>query len=380
MGAHEDLLDTCFWRRDSFREHGVYVLRFFKDCNIIFVIIDDRIPVKVKDGRVIFAGNKDPNELWVPLIEKGYAKLHGCYKALIGGFTHNGLADMTGFCPRLIVMREGYLGYSEPYSDEDVWALLTRFKAWRCLMGCSIQSNPQEKAKVEADAGNGLHMGHAYSLLDIGEIDVRDEKDVSGRKMRKERLVKVRNPWGRGEWEGSFGDRSEERETLYKDEIERVFFRDGPPQERAEVDFNDGTFFMTFKDWRRHFTSLFVALRFPVDSWSGKRTQGVWKGDCGGNREMGSWLSNPKVKLRIEADSSGAQYKQAFVGIYTKDSRLTMGFDYYKVILQLISMAFLRAYFPSLFLLFLSLSLQGSFVCHPIGIRHCYARAAGRGG
>jgi hypothetical protein len=177
-------------------------------------------------------------------------------------------------------------------------------------------------------------MGHAYSLLDVGEIDVRDEKDASGKKMRKERLVKVRNPWGRGEWEGSFGDRSEERETLYKDEIERVFFLDGPPQERAEVDFNDGTFFMTFRDWRKHFTSLFVALRFPVDTWSGKRTQGVWKGDCGGNREMGSWLSNPKVKLRIEADASGAQYKRAFVGIYTKDSRLTMGFDYYKVVLS----------------------------------------------
>ncbi len=323
MGAHENLLDTCFWQRDSFREHGVYVLRFFKDCNIVFVIIDDRIPVKVKDGRVIFAGNKDPNELWVPLIEKGYAKLHGCYKALIGGFTHYGLADMTGFCPRLIVMREGYLGYSEPYTPEEIWQMLRRYKDWKCLMGCSIQANPKETAKVEADAGEGLHMGHAYSLLDVGEIDLPGGK--------KERLVKVRNPWGRGEWEGRFGDDSPERET-HKAQIDKVFNLTVAQQEQVGVDKNDGTFFMAFDDWAKKFTSLFIALSFPKESWSGKRTQGVWKGESGGNREMGSWLSNPKIKLRIDRDpGSKEEFVQAFVGIYIKDSRLTLGFDYYKV-------------------------------------------------
>jgi hypothetical protein len=36
----------------------------------MYVVIDDRIPVKAKDGRVVFASCCDPNELWVPLIEK----------------------------------------------------------------------------------------------------------------------------------------------------------------------------------------------------------------------------------------------------------------------------------------------------------------------
>ena len=63
---------------------------------MFFVVVDDRIPVRAKDGRVVFAGCSDPNELWVPLIEKAYAKLHGCYKALIGGYSHYGLADLTG--------------------------------------------------------------------------------------------------------------------------------------------------------------------------------------------------------------------------------------------------------------------------------------------
>lgn len=333
MGASESLLETCFWKADSFKEYGLYVLRFYKDCNVIFVIVDDRLPVKEKDRKLIFAGNKDPNELWVPLIEKAYAKLHGCYKALIGGYTHNGLADMTGFCPRLIVMREGFLGYSEKYEDDDIWKLLVQYKRWNSLMGCSIQSNPKEKHKVEADAGNGLHMGHAYSLLNIGEIDLSKRKGGPGGAPDMLRLVKLRNPWGRGEWEGPFGDRSEEREVLHKEQIELVFNAHEREQEHTVVDFNDGTFFMKFDDWLKHFTSLFVAVNFPP-SWTGKRTQGQWSADQGGNRDMGTWISNPQIKFRLEEDPvrPKEEYRQVFVGLYIKDSRLTMGGDYYQVL------------------------------------------------
>jgi hypothetical protein len=52
------------------QEFGLFVCRFYKDCRLMYVVIDDRIPVKAKDGRVVFASCCDPNELWVPLIEK----------------------------------------------------------------------------------------------------------------------------------------------------------------------------------------------------------------------------------------------------------------------------------------------------------------------
>ena len=346
MGANEKLLQSCFWRNDNFKEYGLFVLRFFKDCNLIYIIIDDRLPCKRKDSRLIFASCKDPNELWVPFIVIAYAKLHGCYKSLRGGYSHYALSDMTGYNSRLIVLKPGFTGYCEEYTLQQIWELLKRYKKWNCLMGCSIQSNPKDNHKVEAEAGLGLYYGHAYSLLDLNEIELTSEDKL---KNLDNKLIKLRNPWGRGEWEGSFNDRSDEREK-YSEEI-KLKFQIKESNELINIDFNDGTFFMPFNEWYQHFTSLFIAISFPTH-WSGQRCQGVWSGDVGGSRFMGTWLSNPKILLRLDStksktkstndtnktsnsnnknDNDNDDYREVFIGIYIRDSRMTMGFEYFKV-------------------------------------------------
>lgn len=43
-----------------------------------------------------FAKCRDPNETWLPLLEKAYAKVHGDYDAIQGGDSGEAVEDMTG--------------------------------------------------------------------------------------------------------------------------------------------------------------------------------------------------------------------------------------------------------------------------------------------
>lgn len=80
-----------------YRKKGMYIFKFYKNFQWLYVLIDDRLPYDTEGEELVFGRCTDPSELWVPLIEKAYAKLHGCYEALVSGFVDDGLTDMTGF-------------------------------------------------------------------------------------------------------------------------------------------------------------------------------------------------------------------------------------------------------------------------------------------
>lgn len=74
-----------------FRSRGIYVIRIFKNFSWIYVIIDDRIPVNKQTQKPVFGHCANLHELWVPLIEKAYAKMHGCYENLTAGYIDEGI-------------------------------------------------------------------------------------------------------------------------------------------------------------------------------------------------------------------------------------------------------------------------------------------------
>lgn len=65
-------------------EAGAYLVYFFINGIRTAVLIDDKIPC-YRNGRPLFAHNKAPKdeqidyEIWVMLMEKAWAKLHGTY-------------------------------------------------------------------------------------------------------------------------------------------------------------------------------------------------------------------------------------------------------------------------------------------------------------
>ena len=77
--------------------------------------MDDEFAFSHHGSALAFArAPTDPqSHLWVMLLEKAYAKLHGSYKAIEGGYVHEALADLTGGLP-------GKVELSREATDE-VW-------------------------------------------------------------------------------------------------------------------------------------------------------------------------------------------------------------------------------------------------------------------
>lgn len=79
----------------------------------------------------------------------------------------------------------------------------------------------------------GIVAGHAYTLLSAAEV-----LDINGNTVR---LVKLRNPWGSGEWNGDWSDQS----PLWTDELRNQVGFDGSR--------DDGIFWMDFNDFKEIF-------------------------------------------------------------------------------------------------------------------------------
>ena len=80
----------------EYNEQGIYQLRICKNGEWVKVTVDDYIPCYPKGGPLF--SRATGNELWVLLLEKAYAKLHGNYARLRSGFTQHAMSDLTG-CP-----------------------------------------------------------------------------------------------------------------------------------------------------------------------------------------------------------------------------------------------------------------------------------------
>jgi hypothetical protein len=59
---------------------------------------------------------------------------------------------------------------------------------------------------------SGIMTGHAYGIIDVFEL-VNEEMG------RTHKMLRIRNPWGKGEWKGKWADGSNEldnyRQILY---------------------------------------------------------------------------------------------------------------------------------------------------------------------
>ena len=93
------------------------------------------------------------NQLWVPFLEKAYARCHGSFQAISGGIIADAFLNLTG-APTLQFCFD-----SKNHEPKSFWQKLMKWRRQRLPMGCAV-SNSEE----------GLIGMHAYSILDVREI------------------------------------------------------------------------------------------------------------------------------------------------------------------------------------------------------------------
>lgn len=307
-----------------FARKGLYCFSFFKNSKWRYVIIDDKLPFSKDSSEpsFVFAHCREHRELWVPLIEKGYAKLHSCYEALVSGSINDGLVDMTGYaCDTLKLQGKGSELEGPPEKKEQMtgafWEKMKVKLANGSLMGCSIDTGGTEETVMMDQHATGLFSGHAYSITTMLYVD----HPQAQKPKKRHRLLVVRNPWGEAQWNGKWGQRSSELTDnlpLIKNIIDTTLNE----QERFDpTDTATGEFLICYKDWRSVFTTLFLCEDFP-SAWSGIRFKGAWTAETAGGLPIGSpeslksWGKNPQfiVDLKVPAD--------VFVMLFQDDGRL----------------------------------------------------------
>ena len=206
------------------------------------------------------------NQLWVPLLEKAYAKSHGSYQAISGGHVAEAFLDLTG-APTLV-----FRWLDTPKFDFcDFWYQLLRFRKQRLPMGCGT-----DQSQV------GIIGMHAYSILDVVEV-----KNVSQDFYRETgaahggmsgfgtdgtvRLLQIRNPHGKSEWKGDFSDRSDVWEKLRKYAGGQCLSGPAsgphqkdhePPSELERTMKDDGKFWIDYDCFLQGFGNVDVVLAF----------------------------------------------------------------------------------------------------------------------
>eukprot|EP00741_Cyanophora_paradoxa_P015979 tig00000042_g15425.t1 len=267
------------------KEHGIYTLAFYKDDCWHEIIVDDQIPCTMSN-KPLYARCKDDEEFWVPIFEKAYAKLHQCYENLISGFVDYGMKDLTGGTPQIEKWKpEEYEDEEKPLNERavELWEDLRSFVAQGCLMGCAFSYS----GAAEAPGADGILRGHAYGLLALEEVPITRE----GRRETL-RMLHVRNPWGKKEWEGKWSDKSGEWSEF-----------PAVASALAHKDEEDGAFWMEYRDFLLNYNTVYVCRLFPSD-WSGMRVIGRFEKDmAGGSPAKGNaeWVKNRQYHLSVKS-------------------------------------------------------------------------------
>ncbi|XP_065156312.1 calpain-9-like isoform X1 [Atheta coriaria] len=302
---------------------GVFRFRFWHFGEWRDILVDDRLPTF--KGRLVHLHCSNTTEFWAALLEKAYAKFYGCYENLTHGSTTRALQDLTGG----IVQSFGLTHQDRFLTFQVLNSAVPRSS----LLIATIAAEKDNKRQLRLR--NGLITQHAYSVTGLARV-----RGAGG----ETPLVRLRNPWARGEWTGPWSERSWEWDGLSTRDKELLSVRVT----------NDGEFWMSFDDFARHFTQLDLVHVGPDDwmmeaalhskqPWRAVLARRRWRGGYnagGGPNYVETTAMNPQFHVQIPRTSSNKchvvvsvtqHYETNPADIKKKKPLFAIGFAVYEV-------------------------------------------------
>lgn len=188
-------------------------------------------------------------------MEKAYAKLHGSYEKLHGGILDEAMVDLTGGVSEQFDIRT--VDIAEAIEGGQFWKDLKKYCQQGFLIGCENVQKDDHGMPEEGMGNSGILFNHAYGIQQIREVD-------------NIQLVRIRNPWGSGDWTGKFCDEDEAWDD-HKGLKEKLNYQFK----------SDGNWWMRFDDFCANFNFVYLCKIFP-STWSQYSINGEWNGNTAG--------------------------------------------------------------------------------------------------
>ena len=222
-------IDRLFLTKERTKEHLYGVFVFLNACWKL-VCIDDYLPYTGKKFKKFAFSSSGGKELWVALLEKAWAKINGNYAKIGCGGSPTEVFD---------VLTEAYTEQVpiNPYYSDYIWETMINAENKGYIMTAGTSS---DIANLNLD-DVGLSAGHAYTVLGVMEIDTGKEV---------EKVVRLRNPYGNGEFNGDWSDYSSKWTPELKKKYNLVIK-------------DDGDFYMAFKDFINYYITLGICKLHP---------------------------------------------------------------------------------------------------------------------
>lgn len=256
IAEREDRIKKLFLQRELSRT-GAYCVALCLNGMWEEVIVDDYFPCRPNSGRPAFNSSKK-SEIWVMLLEKAWAKVHGGYLNIDGGLTREALHDLTG-APAIT-------HYTDEQTFDEHWENIMEGYSKRYIMTAGSH-DITGTGRDNRDPKTGLCGNHAYSLLAAFELkksSLGHYRMIRGGQQRdpnNERVVMLRNPWGKGEWKGEWSDRDPRWNSDLKKELRHTLKE-------------DGKFFMPFASFMKYFHDYQVCYYQDEFTYSSQRYNG----------------------------------------------------------------------------------------------------------